>query len=270
MSAGALRVYEPEKKRVRCYQDAADASFWDAQWGALDLKAFMDHCESWPFMPWTRRYLKPEDGPILEGGCGLGQAVRCMHLAGYQVTGVDYAANTVKSLREHYPELDIREADVRKLPFPDATFAGYWSLGVIEHFLEGYDAILAEMARVVRPGGYVFITVPFMSPLRRLKARLGCYTALRDAPPDSKFYQFLLDPGRLFTDLLRHGFVPVEKTAQDGIKGFKDEVPLFRAWLQRVYDWKTAVRLRPRLDRFFSCFAGHILLIIARRTETTS
>ena len=43
----------------------------------------------------------------------------------------------------------------------------------IEHFIDGYDAILSEMYRVIKEGGYLFLTVPSMSIIRKVKAALG-------------------------------------------------------------------------------------------------
>ena len=52
---------------------------------------------------------------------------------------MDFAEESVRRARLEYPGLDIREGDVRSLPFPAGHFDGYWSIGVIEHFWGGYD-----------------------------------------------------------------------------------------------------------------------------------
>jgi SAM-dependent methyltransferase len=60
-------------------------------------------------------------------------------------------------------------ADVRALPFREASFDAIYSMGTIEHFNETEQAI-GEMARVLKPRGYAIIGVPnrydpFLRPL---------------------------------------------------------------------------------------------------------
>ena len=86
---------------------------------------------------------------------------------------------------------------MRALPFEDNSFDGIWSLGIIEHFLDGYDAIAREMQRVLREGGYLFLTFPAMTKIRDWKALRGEYTPWEavDQEPEG-FYQFSLCPDR--------------------------------------------------------------------------
>jgi SAM-dependent methyltransferase len=59
------------------------------------------------------------------------------------------------------PGLDLRVADGRALPFDDASFDHAYSISVLEHIEEPGDAqALGELARVVRPGGRVLVTLP--------------------------------------------------------------------------------------------------------------
>jgi SAM-dependent methyltransferase len=60
-------------------------------------------------------------------------------------------------------------ADVRELPFEDASFDAVYSMGTIEHFRDP-DRALEEMVRVLRPGGVAIVGVPnrydpFLRPL---------------------------------------------------------------------------------------------------------
>lgn len=71
-------------------------------------------------------------------------------------------------------------ADVRALPYADRSFDAVYSMGTIEHFDETEDAV-AEIFRVLRPGGRALIGVPnrhdpFLRPLLvALLYRLGLY-----------------------------------------------------------------------------------------------
>jgi uncharacterized protein YbaR (Trm112 family) len=51
--------------------------------------------------------------------------------------------------------------DAHRLPFQDASLDGVISTALLEH-VEQPEAILAEMRRVTRPGGFVYVEVPFL------------------------------------------------------------------------------------------------------------
>jgi SAM-dependent methyltransferase len=60
-------------------------------------------------------------------------------------------------------------ADVRSVPFADASFDAIYSMGTIEHFPESQEAV-TELARVLKPGGRLILGVPnlydpFLRPL---------------------------------------------------------------------------------------------------------
>ena len=48
--------------------------------------------------------------------------------------------------------------DLDDLPVEDESVDGYWSLGVIEHFYDGYGEILSEMHRVIKRDGFFDIS----------------------------------------------------------------------------------------------------------------
>jgi SAM-dependent methyltransferase len=85
--------------------------------------------------------------------------------AGARVTSVDLLESEIATWRDlagHVPGLDFQVADGRRLPFADETFDHAYSISAIEHIAEDGDfRALAELARVVRPGGRIVVTVPF-------------------------------------------------------------------------------------------------------------
>lgn len=54
-------------------------------------------------------------------------------------------------------------ADLRRLPFRDGVADGIICKEVLEHVDDPFTAV-TEMARVLRPGGWLFLTVPFLAP----------------------------------------------------------------------------------------------------------
>jgi SAM-dependent methyltransferase len=244
----------------------ADPRFWDSHWsGRISRETICRGSD--PFVVGnTGRYL-PEGSRILEGGCGKGDKVWALQSSGYNTWGIDCAAESVKAVNLCAPELKISTGDVRNLEFEDGFFDGYWSLGVIEHFHGGYGQVLSEMHRVVRRGGILFLTAPSMSPLRRLKARMGLYPLLpRGADLEESFYQYAFLPGDVIRQVEGARFRLLECLPFDGVKGLKDEVPLLRPPLQWVYDnvadSSPASFLFSAVDVFAKHFANHMTLYI--------
>lgn len=262
------KIYLPDKQALAFYREKATAEFWDKHWSVGDLQTVLLNAkDDGLFVPLVKIYLAKES-VVLEGGCGTGHIVRALQYQGYKAIGVDFASETIKSIKEAIPELDVRLGDVRALDFPDASLDGYLSVGVIEHFWEGYEAIMKEMYRTLKTGGFLFVSFPYMSPLRRLKVALRMYpfkesAALNDQ--QEQFYQFALAAEKVQADLESLGFQLKERLTYDGIKGFKDEVAFFKPCLQQVYDGKRAQQWRWRMDRFFLPFASHCALLVLQK-----
>jgi SAM-dependent methyltransferase len=205
---------------------------------------------------------------VLEGGCGWGQLVQALRYQGYKVLGIDFAEKTIRKIKEVIPELAVQVGDVRNLPIENNELDGYISVGVIEHFWEGYHHILAEMKRTLRKGGFLFVSFPYMSPLRKLKVKLRNYP-LSDfqvlEEQKGTFYQFALNWKTVARDLQQLGFSLKEIRSYGGIKGFKDELTWFKSWLQPIFDGKKHQSLAPYLDLLFKLFASHCILLVMQK-----
>jgi len=99
---------------------------------------------------------------VLEVGCGSGVHARLLARAGARLTAVDLTSTAVAMTRRRL-DLDglsgtVVEADAEALPFPDASFDFVWSWGVLHHSADTGRA-LAEVARVLRPGGRLALMV---------------------------------------------------------------------------------------------------------------
>ena len=263
------RYYDKTRNRLVYCGYKATAQFWDEHWDVEKLQSTVKGNKNNPFiLNYTKKFLKT--GRLLEGGCGMGGNVYCLHYNGYTAFGVDFAEKTVTKINKYFPELNVTVGDVRDLKFEDDFFDGHWSLGVIEHFYEGYDSISKEMKRVVKKGGYVFLTFPYMSPLRKFKAKLGLYKNYEDNNCDlKKFYQFALDATAVRDYFEKHGFISKYAKPFDGLKGFKDEVLVMKPVLQKLYDYNgrscLAHKLRSLLSGLLAIFSAHIILVIFQR-----
>ena len=98
---------------------------------------------------------------VLHAGCGGGQVDQGLHEE-LRITALDISPEALVLYQVHNPEAHrVRHGDILALPFADASFDGYYSLGVIEHFTEQeIERILAEASRVLRPNGKVILFWP--------------------------------------------------------------------------------------------------------------
>lgn len=102
---------------------------------------------------------------ILDAGCGSGPLSAALRDRGALVTGVDSSAGMVELARRRLgADADLRVADLRDpLPFGDGAFDVVVS-SLVLHYLEDWGPTLAEMRRVLRPGGRLITSVqhPFV------------------------------------------------------------------------------------------------------------
>ena len=254
-----LKHYDPTSQRLHFLLAEATPAFWDKAWEghgqALATKSTMA-------VRLVRRFVSPAAGPILEAGCGPGYQLAALNHYGYSTVGVDLAVQTVTALHWQRPVWSLALADVCQLPFPAGTFPAALLLGVIEHFPAGYEQSLGEIRRVIRPGGYLFLTVPFLSPLRQWKAKRGFYPMISD--PTSHFYQYALPLPPLLSHLQQLGFQVKKKVAYNPVQGLWEEAK----WLQFLRHWQQRRWLNRLLQACLSPLApwlGHTIFIVAQK-----
>lgn len=264
-----MRYYDKSNQRLVYIEKPATNTFWDQHWESSDFEKHIKITQNRFIIKHTQKYLAP-GAKVLEGGCGIGQNVYALRAHSYEAYGIDYAQETVKKIQHYAPELNVQTGDVRNLPFQANTFDAYWSLGVIEHFYDGYEPIMREMHRVLKGGGYLFLTVPIISLLRQLKAKLGRYPLYVETEKSrALFYQFAFYPKSVIQTFELHGFRLLECKAYDGIKGLKDEVGFLKPPLQRIYDGKfiAANILQKVVNLLTTGWAGHSALFIFQKVS---
>lgn len=106
-------------------------------------------------------YLELHDGErVLDAGCGMGVYLAAMgSLRRLQLVGVDADADRLAWGRREQVPAGLVQTDVSCLPFQDATFDKILLSEVLEH-LRDDGAALRELARVLKPGGVLAISVP--------------------------------------------------------------------------------------------------------------
>jgi SAM-dependent methyltransferase len=117
-------------------------------------------------------------GRVLDAGCGNGVSVDTLRAAGYEAWGNDLSQLRKHQWRERASREFLVVASALRLPFEDAFFDAVISSGVLEHIgvaetpAPAYSAVplpdqraqrlafMRELARVVRPGGRIFLDFP--------------------------------------------------------------------------------------------------------------
>lgn len=115
-------------------------------------------------------------GRVLEVGCGAGNVLE--QARGDVLFGVDLSRFILKKAKTRLKErAHILCASAEHLPYGNASFDCVYCTEVIEHTLDPY-IVVAEMLRVLQPGGVLIVSVPNEKVIDRLKewiARLGLY-----------------------------------------------------------------------------------------------
>ena len=157
MSSAIFNVYSPKEQ-------------WERMWKDRTFEQEASWCEHRELRKHLMEVLGQMDDPfVVEAGCGVGAWVAYLSKHGIRnVVGLDNYAPALEELKRHAPESHVIEADVRELPFDDGSVDACISLGVVEHFPDGPSPLILEMFRVLRPGGYMFLTVPYYNLFRRL------------------------------------------------------------------------------------------------------
>ena len=180
--------------------------------------------KTWEFYPtylakmaMVRDYLSalPPATCVIDAGCGEGVLVDEFH-SRLQIIGVD----------PNYSSEHVKTGSLAALPFPDASFDRGLCLDVLEHltFAEQGPA-LAELFRVVRPGGELLVSIPNLAHLQSrvhflLLGRLIHTANLAKHPGDR--------PAGEFIELARSaGFRLVSR------RGIFPTVPILTRWIRR-------------------------------------
>ena len=99
----------------------------------------------------------PSDKKILDAGCGKGRFCRKIKDAGFKnVVGAEPAERILNIAREKNKDIIFYQASCTNLPFKDSEFDYVICIEVLEHIPDTKKA-LAEMARILKPGGEILI-----------------------------------------------------------------------------------------------------------------
>ena len=135
-------------------------------WWMRDMYAHTDHALYWRtgqahaaiIDALARDALGRPPSSIAEWGCGMGRVLR--HVRGERVTGYDYNEAAVRWCADNLPGTYRTNGLMPPLPCSDGAHDAVFAISVLTHLSEeAHAAWAAELARVVRPGGVLIVTV---------------------------------------------------------------------------------------------------------------
>ena len=106
-----------------------------------------------------RRHWRAPVAPALylDVGCGAGTYARWLAEQGMRVVGLDYSIPTLVKARGRTPQtIGLCAGDALNMPFADAVFDGVLCFGLLQAVSDS-GAVVRELARVVKPGGELWI-----------------------------------------------------------------------------------------------------------------
>lgn len=147
---------------------------------------------------------------LLDVGCGGGILAEAFAELGMRVTGIDPSVSAVETARRHAHQqmltIAYQVGSGERLPFADASFDCVSCCDVLEH-VRDVDAVLAEISRVLKPGGlflYDTINRTWLSWLFLIKIAQD-WKRWAFMEPNQHVYGRFIKPAELRAKLARYG-----------------------------------------------------------------
>ncbi len=196
MTATRAESRTVDQRRIDTYF-TGESHFWKNLYGQNDLYGTIHQERRARALDWINGLGLAKGSAILEIGCGAGLLAAELARRAYRVTAIDSCEAMVELARRHAAEVGVRQdltvgvGDVHTLRFAAASYDLVIALGVVP-WLHSPAVALAEMARVVKPDGFVLfnsdnrfrlnhvldprftpVLAPFKQAARRIARPLG-------------------------------------------------------------------------------------------------
>lgn len=120
----------------------------------------------------------PRDAQVLDAGCGTGSLARRLQQIDPGITLTLCDASPAMLARTTGITASRHLGDVRRLPFGDATFDAVVCTWVLETLPGGMAQAMAELQRVLKPGGLLGLAISSRPPSPRVRLRMGWLMAV--------------------------------------------------------------------------------------------
>lgn len=168
--ARLIRALGAEVSISRMRDVASQMSYWDS---VAQQKRFSHPLR----LDWLERYLDSR-ARVLDYGCGYGRTLGEMARAGYQnVVGVDFSEAMLSLCRREFPRVSLIRNDGRTLPFGSDSLDAVLLFATLTCIPqnEAQSALIAEVQRVLRPDGLLYISDLLLNEDARNRERYERY-----------------------------------------------------------------------------------------------
>jgi 2-polyprenyl-6-hydroxyphenyl methylase / 3-demethylubiquinone-9 3-methyltransferase len=159
--------------------------------------------------PWVAQKITQEHGAfarVLDVGCGAGFLSNHLAREGFEVTGIDASQASIEVAARHDAtgKAQYLLGDALLMPFPDASFDVVCAMDFLEHVEEPAKAV-AEMARVLKPGGTFFFHTFNRNPVAWLVIIKGVEWFVKNTPRHMHVLRLFIKPRELMSMCHAHG-----------------------------------------------------------------
>lgn len=145
---------------------------------------------------------RPQES-ILDLGCGDGQLTQRIAAAGASVVGLDASPEMVAAAHARGIAADVGNAET--LPYVDGTFDAVFSNAAL-HWVRDQDAMLAEVRRVLKPGGRFVAEMGGHGNIAAIRVALMAVLARHGFGDREDGVNYYPTPGAYTRRLEHHGF----------------------------------------------------------------
>ncbi len=150
-----------------------NASYWREVYDGETVQSAIYECRGRRVLALIDGLNLPGESAVLEAGCGAGLTTIALARRGYCVTATDNVEAMLGMTRELArssglaDRVSTRIADINRIETADGEFDLAIAIGVLP-WLQSLDRPLREIARVLKPGGYMIATVDNVLALNRI------------------------------------------------------------------------------------------------------
>src|ERR1700685_514266 len=150
-----IRLVTPSSHRQRSFKEF-EAEGWQQR--AVGYDAFFGPIAGRVIAPLLDAVEAEPGARLLDVATGPGHVAAAAHERGAAVVGIDLAEAMVALAKANHPELMFRKGDAEALDIPDGIIDAVTGNFIMLH-LENPERAMAEVVRVLAPGGRVAVTV---------------------------------------------------------------------------------------------------------------